>query len=237
MERTAAAALEYDMGLRAYMTGVFNRMGIAVLMTGILAYFASVEPLKSVFFSVTSAGKLNYTIMGWVVALLPLAIILFSGAMRSARGSAIVLYGVAAAFGLSLGSIFLQYTGASIFTTFLATSAAFGSLSLWGYVTKKNLSGWGNFLLMALIGLLVVMIINIFIGSTAMSLIISAVGILVFAGFIAYDTQAVKLRYDPTMGAENMAMMQNDGALNLYLDFINMFLFILRFVGINVGDD
>jgi hypothetical protein len=238
-EQTISVASDYDAGLRTYMTGVYNRMGLGLLLTAVLAYLASIDPLKGLLFTTTN-GKLGFTVLGLIVQFAPLVIILASGFMRGlqgSRGSAILFYSVAALFGLSLGTIFLLYTGASIALTFVATTAAFGGLSLWGYVTKRDLSGMGVFLIMALIGLIVAMLINMFVQSSAMDYLISGIGVLVFAGFIAYDTQTIKLLYNGSMGGEEMATVQNHGALNLYLDFINMFLFLLRFMGVKLGDD
>ena len=134
--------------------------------------------------------------------------------------------------GLSLSTVFLVYTGTSIAQTFFATAAAFASLSLWGYTTKKDLSGWGTFLFMGLIGLIVAMVVNIFLQSSMMNLVISAIGVLIFAGLTAYDTQRIKSVYFQVAGhAEMIGKAAIMGALNLYLDFINMFLFLLQFMG------
>jgi FtsH-binding integral membrane protein len=133
--------------------------------------------------------------------------------------------------GLSMSSIFLVFTGASIAQTFFAVAAAFLGLSLWGYTTKKDLSGMGTFLIMGVVGLLVAMVINIFLQSTAMQLAISAIGVLLFAGLTAYDTQKIKSMYAYVAGTDMMGKVVIMGALNLYLDFINMFTFLLNFMG------
>jgi FtsH-binding integral membrane protein len=133
--------------------------------------------------------------------------------------------------GLSMSSIFLVYTGTSIAQTFFATAAAFVSLSLWGYTTKKDLSGFGTFLIMGVVGLIVAMLINLFLQSSALALAISAIGVLLFAGLTAYDTQKIKSMYDHVAGTDMMGKVIIMGALNLYLDFINMFTFLLSFMG------
>jgi FtsH-binding integral membrane protein len=133
--------------------------------------------------------------------------------------------------GLSMSTIFLVYTGTSIAQTFFAVSAGFAGLSLWGYTTKKDLTGWGTFLIMGVVGLLVAMLINLFLQSSAMMLVISALGVLIFAGLTAYDTQKIKSMYAHVAGTDMMGKVVIMGALNLYLDFINMFLFLLNFMG------
>jgi FtsH-binding integral membrane protein len=133
--------------------------------------------------------------------------------------------------GLSMSSIFLVYTGTSIAQTFFAVSAAFAGLSLWGYTTKKDLSGMGTFLIMGVVGLLVAMVVNLFMQSSALQLAISAIGVLLFAGLTAYDTQKIKSMYAHVAGTDMMGKVVIMGALNLYLDFINMFTFLLQFLG------
>jgi FtsH-binding integral membrane protein len=234
---SASQTETYDVGLRAFMTGVYNRMFGAIALTGILAYLASIEPLKSLFFTLNDKGQLTYTLLGIVVAFAPLGIILAQGFLKSVSGK-FVLWSVSALFGLSLGSIFLKYTGGSIASTFFATAAAFGGLSLWGYTTKRNLSGWGSFLLVALIGLIVVSLINVFLlHSSGLDLIVSGAGVLIFAGFIAYDTQTTKNFYSESLSSSELGDVQDSAALNLYLDFINLFLYLLRFMGVGKSSD
>ena len=143
----------------------------------------------------------------------------------------ILFWSFATLMGLSMSTIFLVYTGVSIAQTFFAVAAAFAGLSLWGYTTKKDLSGWGTFLIMGVVGLLVAMLINIFLQSPAMMLAISAIGVLLFAGLTAYDTQRIKSMYDYVRGTDMMGKVVIMGALSLYLDFINMFTFLLQFMG------
>jgi FtsH-binding integral membrane protein len=223
-------SLAVDAGLRSYMLSVYNYMASGVLLTGIVAMlFARSGAVLSMF---DATGRMNG--LGWIVMLSPLAIVLIMsfGINRISTGAAQALYWVyATVMGLSLSTIFLVYTGSSIALTFFATAAAFLSLSLWGYTTKRDLSGFGTFLLMGLVGLIVAMVINVFIPSGPMTLAISLIGVLLFAGLTAYDTQKIKSMYFYVGGTEFAAKSAIMGALKLYLDFINLFLFLLRFMG------
>ena len=174
----------------------------------------------------------------WVIMLAPLAFIFFGWAALMRRGSAATVqlgfFAFANAIGLSLSSIFLVFTDYSIAQVFLITAIAFAGLSLWGYTTKKDISGWGSFLIMGVIGLIVASIVNIFLGSPALHFAISAIGVLIFAGLTAYDTQRLKTDYIAhahAMDGEWLAKSAIMGALNLYLDFINLFMFLLQFLG------
>jgi FtsH-binding integral membrane protein len=173
--------------------------------------------------------------LGWIVTLAPLALVftLSFGINRISSGTARLLFwAYAGLVGASLSTILLIYTGTSVAQTFFATSAGFASLSLWGYTTKRDLSGWGSFLLIGLVGLIIAMLINAFFPSGPMGMTISVVGILIFAGLTAYDTQKIKSMYFVVQGStEAAAKTAVMGALALYLDFINMFLFLLRFMG------
>ncbi|MCJ7420612.1 Bax inhibitor-1/YccA family protein [Sphingomicrobium astaxanthinifaciens] len=218
-----------DAGLRKYMLSVYNYMASGVLLTGIVAMlFYSSGMAASVF--------MGGGILPWVIILSPLAIIfaMSFGQNRMSTGTLqLMFWGFATLMGLSMSTIFLRYTGISIAQTFFAVTAAFAGLSLWGYTTKKDLSGWGTFLIMGVVGLLVAMLLNAFVfQSGAMSLAISAIGVLIFAGLTAYDTQKIKSIYNYV--ARDANLMQRAiimGALNLYLDFINMFQFLLSFMG------
>ena len=174
---------------------------------------------------------------GWVVTFLPIVMVFAFGALLprlSVAAAQLFFYVYAAAMGLSLSFLFAVYTGASIGTTFLSTSAAFAGLSLYGYTTKRNLSGMGSFLMMGVVGILVAMVANIFIGSSALQFAISVIGVLIFAGLTVYDTQAIKGEYVENARAGNEEWMGKAaimGALRLYLDFINMFTFLLQFMG------
>ena len=234
--RNAAAGsanrdVAYDAGLRSYMLKVYNYMASGVLLTGIIAMMfargGADSPAAQLF--------LGGGILAWVVMLAPLGFIMVMsfGLNRLSVGALqACFWAFAVVMGLSLSTIFLVYSGASIATTFFATAAAFASLSLWGYTTKKDLSGMGTFLLMGLIGLIVAMVINIFLASTVLDLAISAIGVLIFAGLTAYDTQKIKSVYFQVAGnGEALAKATIMGAVNLYLDFVNLFLFLLRFMG------
>ncbi|OAO03152.1 hypothetical protein A8B75_00915 [Sphingomonadales bacterium EhC05] len=217
----------YDAGLRSYMLKVYNYMASGVLLTGIVAMlFASSGMAADIMMG---GGMLK-----WVIILSPLAIVMamsFGQNKFSTTTIQAMFWGFATLMGLSLSTIFLVYTGASIASTFFATSAAFLGLSLFGYTTKKDLSGWGSFLIMGVVGLLVAMVINIFLQSSMMQLVISAIGVLVFAGLTAYDTQRIKSMYQYVAGTDMVGKTVVLSALSLYLDFINMFQFLLYFMG------
>jgi FtsH-binding integral membrane protein len=220
-----------DAGLRSYMLSVYNYMASGVLLTGIVALLFARSGAVLSLFNPQTRGMNG---LGWIVMLSPLALVMIMsfGINRISTGTAQALYWVyATVMGLSLSSIFLVYTGGSIATTFFATAAAFTSLSLWGYTTKKDLSGFGTFLLMGLVGLIVAMLVNMFFPSGPMTLAISAIGVLLFAGLTAYDTQKIKSMYFYVGGTEFARKSAIMGALTLYLDFINLFLFLLRFMG------
>ena len=216
-----------DAGLRSYMLKVYNYMASGVLLTGIVALlFANSGMAGQVF----QGGGL----LPWVIILSPLAIVfaMSFGVNRMQTSTLQILFwSFATLMGLSMSTIFLVYTGTSIAQTFFAVSAAFLGLSLWGYTTKKDLSGFGTFLIMGVVGLIVAMVINMFLQSSAMSLAISAIGVLLFAGLTAYDTQRIKSMYAYVAGTDMMGKTAIMGALSLYLDFINMFQFLLSFMG------
>jgi uncharacterized protein len=215
----------YDEGLRKHMLSIYNYMSSGVLLTGIVALLA---------FNTGVAETIFTSGLRWIVALSPIAIVfaMSFGANRFSAGALQAMFWVfATLMGLSLSSVFLVYTGGSIATTFFATSAAFAGLSLWGYTTKKNLSGMGSFLMMGLIGLIVASVINLFLQSPAFHYVISFIGVLIFAGLTAYDTQRLKEEYTYLRGTEFAGKAVILGALSLYLDFINMFQFLLSFLG------
>ena len=214
-----------DAGLRSYMLSVYNYMASGVLLTGIVAL---------AFFTSGMAEQMLATPLRWVIMLAPLGFVfaMSFGANRMKTGTLQLLFwGFAIAMGLSMSSIFIVYTGTSIAQTFFAVSAGFLGLSLYGYTTKKDLSGFGTFLIMGVVGLLVAMVANIFIQSTALGMAISAIGVLIFAGLTAYDTQKIKSMYAYVAGTDMMGKTAIMGALTLYLDFINMFTFLLSFMG------
>jgi len=216
-----------DAGLRSYMLKVYNYMASGVLLTGVVAMlFANSGMAAQVF----QGGGL----LPWVIILSPLAIVIamsFGQNRMQTSTLQILFWSFATLMGLSMSTIFLVYTGTSIAQTFFAVSAAFLGLSLWGYTTKKDLSGFGTFLIMGVVGLLVAMLVNMFLRSPAMSYAISAIGVLLFAGLTAYDTQRIKSMYAYVAGTDMMGKTAIMGALSLYLDFINMFQFLLSFMG------
>jgi len=214
-----------DAGLRKYMLSVYNTMASGVLLTGIVALLFAQSGL---------AAQVQGTMLRWVIALAPLGfvMVLSFGINRLSTAAAQGVYwAFTVVMGLSMASIFLVYTGPSIATTFFATAAAFAGLSLYGYTTKRDLSAFGTFLIMGVVGLLVAMVINIFVQSTALQMAISFIGVLLFAGLTAYDTQKIKSVYFYVAGSDMVGKSVIMGALTLYLDFINMFTFLLQFMG------
>jgi FtsH-binding integral membrane protein len=240
--RTDAAI---DEGLRAYMLRVYNLMALGLVITGVAALGVNMlatttDPAAAAATlgngkMLTSLGVALYgSPLKWVVMLAPLGMVFFLSArvqkmsISTAQTSFWIFAGL---MGLSLSSIFLVYTGQSIVQTFFITAASFGALSIYGYSTRRDLSGMGSFLIMGVFGLIIAMIVNIFLQSPAMQFAISAIGVLVFAGLTAYDTQKIKEMYfegDDVLVAGRKAIM---GALTLYLDFINLFSFLLSFLG------
>lgn len=223
----------YDAGLRAYMLKVYNYMASGVLWTGIVAYVIGNSAAVNLLLSPTG----GLSMLGWIAALSPIAFVLLMGAginRLSEGGMKVAFYAFATLIGVSLSTIFVRFTDSSIAETFFATAAAFAGLSIWGYTTKKDLSGWGSFLIMGVWGLLIASLLNIFLfksGITAMA--ISGLGVLIFAGLTAYDTQRIKSMYFQVAGSDMMGKVAIMGALSLYLDFVNMFQFLLSFMGNN----
>jgi uncharacterized protein len=214
-----------DAGLRSHMLKVYNYMGSGVLLTGIVAMlFASSAIGQQILFS-----PLRYVLM---FAPLAFVLVLSFGAHKMSQGTLqLCFWGFAVVMGLSMSTIFLVFTGASIAQTFFVTAVAFLGLSLVGYTTKKDLTAMGSFLIMGVIGLFVAMLVNLFLQSSMFNLVISAVGVLIFAGLTAYDTQRIKSEYFQYAGTPWLGKAAILGALNLYLDFINMFQFLLSFLG------
>lgn len=234
-----------DQGLRAYMLGVYNYMTFGLALTGLFALgTAMLATTSDPSMAVAQLGngkmltQLGATLYGsplkWVVMLAPLGMVMwlsFRVQSMSASAARTMFLAYAAVMGVSLSSIFLVYTGGSIARVFFITSAAFGALSLFGYTTKKDLSAWGSFLFMGLIGIIIASIVNIFMESSALQFAISVIGVLVFAGLTAYDTQQIKEMYYEGDGDEAAMKKSVMGALRLYLDFINMFLMLLQLFG------
>jgi len=219
-----------DEGLRSYMLKVYNYMGIGLVVTGAVAYFFN----QWVMSSEATFNAIYGSPLMWVIALSPLAfvLVLSFGINKMSVGAAqLTFWGFATVMGLSLSSIFAVYTDASIAKVFFITAATFGAMSLWGYTTKRDLTGMGSFLFMGLIGLIIAMVVNIFLASSALEFAISAVGVLIFVGLTAYDTQKIKEEYSVSHSGEVLAKGAIMGALRLYLDFINLFLMLLRLFG------
>lgn len=231
MTPAQAEAAQIDVGLRQYMLRVYNYMASGVALTGIVALLVSMNaPAMQLLFA---------TPLKWVVMFAPIAVVFFLGmrlnSMRASTAQGLFwLY--AGLVGLSLASIFVVYTGVSITRTFFITAGAFAGLSLYGYTTKRDLSGFGSFLIMGLIGLVLASIVNIFLASSMMHFVISVLGVLIFAGLTAYDTQTIKQMYAEHYGEEESSKIAILGALNLYMDFINLFMFLLQFLGVRRDD-
>ncbi len=227
MSHAQAEAAAIDVGLRAYMLRVYNYMSVALALTGAVAFFVSTSPaLMQVIYG---------TPLKWVVFLAPLGMVFYLAARihkMSAATAQTVFWIYAGVVGLSLASIFVVYTGESIARTFFITAGAFAGLSLVGYTTKKDLSGMRTFFFMGLIGLILAMVVNMFLGSSELQLLISVGGVLLFAGLTAYDTQRIKLMYYEGDSGEIATKKSIMGALKLYLDFLNMFIFLLHIVGV-----
>ena len=223
--RTAVPQVDIDVGLRQYMLRVYNYMAGGLALTGIVAYLAA-------------AGGFYQAIAGtpvfWVVLLAPLGLVMllsFRLQSMSLGAAQITFWAYAGLMGLSLAGIFLVYTGTSIARVFFITAGTFAAMSLYGYTTRTDLSRFGSFLFMGLIGVVIAGFVNIFVGSTALQFAISVIGVIVFVGLTAYDTQSIKEMYGAGDGAEIAGKKAIMGALRLYLDFINLFMLLMQFMG------
>ncbi len=233
----ADRAIAIDEGLRAYMIRVYNYMAVGVALTGVVAWLTFNAAVTE------SAGRLVLTPFGQMIFSGPAVLVLFLATLGLVfliswrintlqPSTAFTLFLVyAGLLGLMLSSVFLAYTGASITRVFFISAASFGALSLYGYTTQRDLSPIGSFLFMGLIGLIIAMLVNMFLKSTGLEFVISAAGVLIFAGLTAWDTQRIKEMYDPQEDGTVVGRKAVMGALTLYLDFINLFLFLLRFLG------
>lgn len=233
-----ATRADIDQGLRSYMLKVYNYMASGVALTGIVAMLAN--PLSSfgvlapLFYQAGPNGAIQPSMLVWISMFASLGIVFFLSfriGKMSATAAQATFWGYAALNGIWLSSIFLTYTDASITRVFFISAAAFAGLSLWGYTTKKDLTGFGTFLVMGLIGLVIAMVVNIFLQSPVMYFVISAAGVLIFAGLTAYDTQKIKDMYVEGEHHDTAAKKSVMGALTLYLDFINLFIMLLRLFG------
>jgi FtsH-binding integral membrane protein len=238
----ADRAVAIDQGLRAYMIRVYNYMALGVALTGVASWI-TFQMAGGDAIAITAGGITGLTSFGQLIFNPVTTIVLFVATLGlvfliswritslepSTALALFLLY--AALLGLMLSSIFLTYTGASITRVFFVSAAAFGALSLYGYTTQRDLSPIGSFLIMGLIGLIIAMLVNMFLKSTGLDFVISAVGVLIFAGLTAWDTQRIKEMFDPMEDGTAVGRKAVMGALSLYLDFINLFLFLLRFLG------
>ena len=229
------ADMSVDAGLRSFMLGVYNKVALGLLLSAALAFLTGTyPPVRDLMYQVTATG-IRMTMLGMIVSFAPLVLLLVSGfAIKnpSPASSGAIYWTIVSLIGASLGVVVLMYTGASIAQTFLITAASFGALSLIGYTTKKDLTGMGSFLIMGVIGLILASVVNIFLQSPMMVFAINALGVLIFAGLIAYDTQRLKMTYYQLGGDQTaMSVATNYGALSLYINFINLFQFLLHFLG------
>lgn len=225
-----------DAGLRAYMLRIYNYMASALALTGIVALFAAnSEAFLSALYNVQGGQPVGISGFGYLVMFAPIGLVLWMsmGINRlSVAGMQALYWTYAVLIGLSLSSVFLVYTGESIARAFFVTAGTFGAMSLYGYTTKRDLSGFGGFLLMGLIGLILASLVNLFLQSSGLAFATSVIGVLIFVGLTAYDTQKLKAMYYQIGGhGEMLAKMSIMGALNLYMDFINIFMYMLRFMG------
>jgi uncharacterized protein len=216
----------FDEGLRKHMLRVYNYMGLGLVVTGVIAFMVASTP--ALYVPIFSSP------LKWVVMLAPLAfVLLFSFRMQtmSAAGAQAMFWAFCAVMGLSLASVFLVFTGTSIARTFFIAATMFGATSLYGYTTKRDLTQFSSFLIMGLIGVVIASIVNIFLGSTALQFAISVIGIAVFIGLTAWDTQTIKEQFAENFGAESQQKLAVFGAFSLYLNFINIFQLLLNFTG------
>jgi FtsH-binding integral membrane protein len=223
-----------DQGLRAHLLRVYNYMAIGLVVTGVVAWTVVNTSLINVFFTINQSGYAGLSALGWVALIAPLGLVfwLSAGISRMSVGTAQAVFWLyAGLMGISLAPILLIYTGASIAKVFFISAGTFGALSLYGYTTKRDLTPFGSFLFMGLIGVIIASVVNIFLASSAISFAISIIGVGVFAGLTAWDTQKIKEMYtvndDGTVAGRKAIM----GALSLYLDFVNLFLMLLRLFG------
>lgn len=217
---------QFDEGLRQHMLRIYNYMGLGLVLTGLVAYLVGTTPALYV--------PIFGSPLKWVVMLAPLAFVFFFSFRLQAMSAATaqtVFWIFCGVMGLSLASIFLVFTGVSIARTFFITAAMFAAMSLYGYTTKRDLSRFGAFLFMGLIGIVIASLVNLFVGSSMMQFVISAAGVLVFTGLTAYDTQALKETYAEHYDSESKHKLAVFGALSLYLNFVNLFQMLLHFFG------
>ena len=232
---TVADQASFDVGLLAHMVRVYNYMASVLALSGIVAFglFSSPE-LAGLFFQLQAGRVVGLNMLGWIAIFAPLGLLLlvsFRAAQMSTTAVQAVYWTVTALMGVSLSLVLFRYTGASVARTFFVTAAAFGALSLYGYTTKRDLTAMGKFLFMGVVGLVLAGIVNMIWPSGTMSFVISAAGVLIFSGLIAYDTQKIKDQYSEAYGTDTAEKVAIFGALSLYLDFVNLFQFLMMFLG------
>jgi FtsH-binding integral membrane protein len=232
---TVTDQASFDVGLRAHMVRVYNYMASGLALSGIVAVglFSSVE-IASLFFQIQAGRVVGLNLLGWIAIFAPLGLLMltsFRAAQMSVGAVQAVYWAVTALMGVSLSLLLFRYTGASVARTFFVTAAAFGALSLYGYTTKRDLSAFGKFLFMGVIGIILAGLVNMIWPSGTMTFIISVAGVLIFSGLIAYDTQRIKEQYAEAWGTAAAEKVAIFGALSLYLDFVNLFQFLMMFMG------
>ena len=232
---SAADQAAFDVGLRQHMVRVYNYMASGLALSGIVAFGIFSSPqIARLFFEIQGDRVLGLNALGWIAIFAPLGLLLltsFRAGQMSVGAVQAVYWAVTGLMGVSLSLLLFTYTGASVARTFFVTAASFGALSLYGYTTKRDLSAFGKFLFMGLIGLVLASLVNMFFPSGPMSFIISVAGVLIFSGLIAYDTQKIKEQYAGAWGSDVAEKVAIFGALSLYLDFVNLFQFLMMFLG------
>ena len=238
LARGADGALaSVDAGLRAYMLRVYNYMLVGLGLTGAVAWLTANTPLVNVFYNQVQTANgvgIQPNILGWIAVFAPVAMVFFLSfrlQKMSFAAAQTTFWVYAALMGVSLSTILFLYTGSSIALTFFVTAATFGAMSLWGYTTGRDLTGFGSFLFMGLIGLILASLANFFFHSSQLQFIVSVIGVFIFTGLTAYDSQSIKNLYYAGDDSETTGKKAIMGALRLYLDFINLFLYLLRFMG------
>jgi FtsH-binding integral membrane protein len=222
----AGTDAQIDEGLRAYMLRVYNYMTTGLALTGAVAFIVASTP--AVYNAIFGSG------LAWVVILAPLGLVFFLSARinkMSAASAQLTYWIFSGLMGLSMASVFVMYTGESIARVFFITAGTFAAMSLYGYTTKRDLTAWGSFLMMGLIGIIIAMVVNFWLQSTMIQFVVSVLGVLIFIGLTAYDTQKIKEMYSAVDGSEIAGKKAIMGALRLYLDFLNLFLFLLHLFG------
>ena len=223
-----------NQGLRTYLLKVYQLMGLGLLVSALTAYLGTTPSFLHLLFTQTLNGGLTYSLFGWLVIIAPLVLVfMFGSAVRNLNASKAqtIFWIFSALMGFSFSTLLISFTAASLFQTFIVTAGAFGGLCLYGYTTKKDLTGLGAFMFMGLLGIIIAAVINFFMKSSAIAYGISMIGVIVFVGLTAYDSQRIKQMYNPNDSSDTSRTKAITGALSLYMDFINLFVMLLRFMG------